>query len=120
VFQPQLLGVTLVIPVVGVIFDFVALPLSFAETLTSLLAAISLALYPGVRKEKSAAVGIGTSDLLAHGLPLQEKTMTLFRRPLCWEEQEQDPKKMSFRNLKGRKEEYPGWYFLGVIVKSCV
>jgi hypothetical protein len=46
--------------------------------------------------------------------------MTLFRRPLCWEEQEQDPKKMSFRNLKGRKEEYPGWYFLGVIVKSCV
>jgi hypothetical protein len=66
-FHPAQLGVTLVIPVVQVAFDLLALPLSFPETLALLLAAISLALYPGVRKKKPAAVGIGTSDLLAHG-----------------------------------------------------
>jgi hypothetical protein len=72
-FQPALLGITLIIPVVRVIFDLLALPLSFPETLARLLAAISLALYPGVRKEKLAAVGVGTSDLLAHGLPSKRK-----------------------------------------------
>jgi hypothetical protein len=47
-FHPALLGVTLIIPVVRVIFDFLALPLPFPDTLALLLAAISLALYPGV------------------------------------------------------------------------
>jgi hypothetical protein len=72
-FHPALLGVTLIIPVVRVIFDLLALPLSFPETLARLLAAISLALYSGVRKEKPAAVGVSTSDLLAHGLPSRRK-----------------------------------------------
>jgi hypothetical protein len=73
VFQPALLSVTLIIPVVRVIFDLLALPLSFPDTLAPLFAAIPLALYPGVRKEKSAAVRVGTSDLLAHGLPSRRK-----------------------------------------------
>jgi hypothetical protein len=63
----------LIIPVVRVIFDLLALPLSFSEMLARLLAAISLAFYPGVRKEKPAAVGVGTSDLLTHGLPSRRK-----------------------------------------------
>jgi hypothetical protein len=57
-------------------FDLLALPLAFSGTPTFLLAAISLALYPGVRKKKPAAVGIGTSDLLAHGPPSRTKPRT--------------------------------------------
>jgi hypothetical protein len=72
-FHPALLGVTLVIPVVRIIRDLLALPLSFSDTPALLLAAISLALYPGVGKKKPAAVGVGTSDLLAHGLPSRRK-----------------------------------------------
>ena len=40
--------------------------------------------------------------------------MTLFRRPLSGEEQESDQKKMNFKNLMERREEYPGGYFLAV------
>jgi hypothetical protein len=72
-FHPALLGVTLVIPVVRVIFDFLALPFPFSDTPALLLAAISLALYPGVGKKKPAAIGVGTSDLLAHGPPSRRK-----------------------------------------------
>ena len=68
-FHPALLGITLVIPVVRVMFDLLALPSSFPDASAFLLAAISLALYPGVGKKKPAAVGVGTSDLLAHGSP---------------------------------------------------
>jgi hypothetical protein len=72
-FHPALLGVTLVIAVVRVIFDLSALPLPFPDTLAFLLAAISLGLYPGIGKKKPAAVGVGTSDLLAHGPPSRRK-----------------------------------------------
>jgi hypothetical protein len=72
-FHPALLGVTLVIPVVRVVFDLLALPLSFPDTPALLLAAISLALYTGVGKKKPATVGVGTSDLLAHGPPSKRK-----------------------------------------------
>ena len=72
-FHPGLLGVTLVIPVVRVMFDLLALPQSFPDTPAFLLAAISLALYPGVWKKKPAAIGVGTSDLLVHGPPSRRK-----------------------------------------------
>ena len=72
-FHPALLGVTLVITVVRVMFDLLALPLSFPDAAAFLPVAISLALYPGVGKKKPAAVGVGTSDLLAHGPPSKRK-----------------------------------------------
>jgi hypothetical protein len=72
-FHPTLLGVTLIIPLFRVIFDLLALPLSFPEMLALFSAAISLGLYPGVRKKKTAAVGVGTSDLLSHSPPSRRK-----------------------------------------------
>jgi len=72
-FHPALLGVTLVIAVVRVIFDLSALPLPFPDTLAFLLVAISLVLYPRIGKKKPAAVRVGTSDLLIHGPPSRGK-----------------------------------------------
>jgi hypothetical protein len=76
-FYPTLLSPLLVVPVIGILFKLMALPLSFTETSAFFFIAISLVLYSAVGKKKPAAVWIGTSDLLSHGPSLREKTMTL-------------------------------------------
>jgi hypothetical protein len=81
-----MMGVTLVSLVVRVMGDLLMLPVSFPESLAFLFAAILLVFYPGVGKKKPAALGVGTSDLSAHGPPSRRKTITLFRKPFAGKE----------------------------------
>jgi len=98
--HPALLAFLLVLAVVRVGLHLLALPAPFPQTLALFLAAIPLVLYTGIWNKGPAAVGVGTSDLLVHGSPSKEKTMTLSRTPLSGEGEESDqkknPKKMSF------------------------
>jgi len=97
--HPALLAFLLVLTVVRVGLHLLALPAPFPQPLTFLFAAIPLVLYAGIPPKGPAAVGVGTSDLLAHGSPCKAKTITLFQTPLSREEKESDgknPKKMSF------------------------
>jgi hypothetical protein len=97
--HPALLAFLLVFAVVRVGLHLLVLPAAFPQTLALFLAAIPLVLYTAIGHKGPTAVGVGTSDLLVHGSPSKEKTMTLFRTPLSGEEEESDPKnpkKMSF------------------------
>jgi hypothetical protein len=97
--QPALLAFLLVLTVVRVGLHLLVLPAPFPQPLAFLFAAIPLVLYAGITNKGPAAVGVGTSDLLAHGSPCKAKTITLFRMPLSGEEEESDrknSKKMSF------------------------
>jgi hypothetical protein len=97
--HPALLAFLLVLAVVRVGLHLLALPAPSPPTLAFFLAAIPLVLYTGIAHKWPATVGMGTSDLLVHGSPSKEKTITLLRTPLLWEGEESDPKnpkKMSF------------------------
>jgi hypothetical protein len=76
-FYPALLGPLLVVTVIRIVFQLSALPPSFAETPAFFSVAVLLVFGSGIGKKKPATVRIGTSDLLAHGSSLREKTMTL-------------------------------------------
>jgi len=97
-FHPALLAFLLVLAVVRVGPHLLVLPAPFPQPPAFFFAAIPLVLYAGITNKGPAAVRVGTSDLLAHGSPSEEKTMTLLRTPLSREGEESDrknPKKMS-------------------------
>jgi hypothetical protein len=115
--HPALLAFLLVLAVVRVGLYLLVLPAPFPQAPALFLAAIPLVLYAGIGHKGPAAVGVGTSDLLAHGSPCKAKTITLFRKYLSREEEESDGKnlkKMSVQKITGKREEYPGRYFLSV------
>ncbi|NIN92267.1 hypothetical protein GTO36_04645, partial [bacterium] len=65
-FHPALLGLSLVISVVWVIFHLLALPTSFPDTLAIFLT-VAMILDVRVWKKKTSAGRICTSNLLVHG-----------------------------------------------------
>ena len=75
-FHPALLGLTLVILIIGVIFHLLPLPTSFPDTLAIFLI-VAMILDVRVWKKKTSAGRICTSNLLAHGFPPTE-TINLF------------------------------------------
>jgi len=82
----------LVQAVVPVGLHLLALPAPLPQLLAIVPAAISLSLYPGVGKKKSAAPRVGTPDLWGHGLLSRGKPR--FNPTLNFgEEQESDSKK---------------------------
>jgi hypothetical protein len=76
-FHPALLGVTLVITVLRIIFHLFSLPTSFPNTLAILFVTVSVIMDMRVWKKKTSASRIGTSDLLVHDSPPVE-TINLF------------------------------------------
>jgi len=67
--HPTLLSVSLILLIEEIILQPLALPPSFSGTLTILFLTVSMVLYARIGKKKTSAVGICTSDLLAHGFP---------------------------------------------------
>ena len=97
--HPALLAFLLVLAVVGVGLHLLVLPAPFPQPLAFLLAAIALVFYAGITNKGPSTVGVGTSDLLAHGSPCKAKTITLFRAHGSREEEESDRKNPKKRRV---------------------
>jgi len=67
--HPALVSVSLILSIEEIILQPLTLPPSFSGTLTILFLTVSMVLYAGIGKKKTSAIGICTSDLLAHGFP---------------------------------------------------
>ena len=74
-------------------------------------AAISVVLYAGIGNKKPLAIGIGASDLLAHGFCLQGKTITLFRGAILGKNKNQIKRRWVI-SLLGEGKNIQGWDFL--------